>query len=648
MPAGSNGNNIGKSDSFSPPHRPSPRQLAALRRETQERLSLALENEDSYNDPNILRPRGTGCVPGRMDLGESPFGLSPDSMRKAKAQMARIRPPAERTAGCDACNGKHKAHTPWCKERLSMLGKPVKKSGPRKGEVLQYVQQAAVKRKLLLGTQNDEIESQSALEREPAAHGARSARSSNCSSTHRCDFFAPRQKPDCAPSAAAEEGNSSLLSSLGGTCVARQMEPPHKKPRVEAPAVVVAQRTASLSTVGSIGPLPDESASQVQHSGQTIHALVEENRKLHEKLQEMELAMSKSPDRVVDACRAASGSTGFSIGCSTEPTLPYPAPAGSASSASGSASSSVGSASSGVGGATDSSNSSAAAAAAVPPLPVCTETASKSVEAHFPYTTSLSGTARHVKTVGDLLKCGDKVSRFHLGRMAPVFDHVIKHNMGPRNAAIREQALARPLNASCFPVPCKQYSGGGAGANWNAKMPKPDDYAFAQSKLFLFDIVDTYGISLKCVGKCAETLASLGDAATMDDENKQKWLHKDKNDLARGEHLSAACWTHEADPSWGGGLSNAWYIPDQDTIFNFATARCRVCSDCGDKQHDMMPAVWKQLPEDIVQDLPFTCNTVDPQQQVQQCAIREMSECKGLWIRALRPVCVCLVIGSVL
>ena len=67
------------------------------------------------------------------------------------------------------------------KERLSNMGKPVKKSGPRKGEVLQYVQQAAVKRKLLLGTQNDEIESQSAQEREPAAHGARSARSSNCS-----------------------------------------------------------------------------------------------------------------------------------------------------------------------------------------------------------------------------------------------------------------------------------------------------------------------------------------------------------------------------------------------------------------------------------------------------------------------------------
>ena len=142
MPAGSNGNNIGKSDSFSPPHRPSPRQLAALRRETQERHRLALENEDSYNDPNILRPRGTGCVPGRMDLGESPFGLSPDSMRKEKAKIQRIRPLTEQTAGCDACRGAHKAHTSWCKERLLMLGKPVKKSGPRKGEVLQYVQQA--------------------------------------------------------------------------------------------------------------------------------------------------------------------------------------------------------------------------------------------------------------------------------------------------------------------------------------------------------------------------------------------------------------------------------------------------------------------------------------------------------------------------
>ena len=638
MPAGSNGNNIGLSDSFCPPHRPSARQLAALRRETQERHRDALENEESYNDPNILRPTGAACEPGNMDLGESPFGLSPDSMKKAKAKLQRIKPASERTAGCEACKGKHTAHTTYCKERLERIGKPVKKSGPRKGEVLQYVQQqaqAVVKRKLLLGTQNDEIESQSALERERVAPGARSASSSNSSSTNLCGFFAPRPTPNRVPSAA---GNPSLLSSLGGTCVPPQMEPTQKKQRVEAPPVEIAQSTACLSTVGSVGPLPDESASQVHHSGQTIEHLVEENRKLHEKLQEMALALSKSPDRVVGACRAASGSTDFSIGGSTEPTSPSTAPVGYASSASGSGSSAVGSA-------TDSSDSSAA----VPPLPVSTETASKSVEAHFPYTTSLSGTARHVKTVGDLLKCGEKMSRFHLARMAPVFDHVIKHNMGPRNAAIREQVLARPQNASCFPVPCKQYSGGGSGAaDWNAQMPKPDDYAFAQSKLFLFDIVDTYGFSLKCVGKCAETLASLGDPDTMDDENKEKWLCKDKNDLARGEHLSAACWTHEADPTWGGGLSNAWYIPDQDTIFNFATARCRVCSDCGDKQHDMMPAVWKQLPEDIVQDLPFTCNAVDPQQQVQQCPIREISECKGLWIRALRRVCVCLVIGSVL
>ena len=120
MPAGARGHNYKKSDSFSPPHRPSAKVLKDLREATLQRECDALENEATFNNPNLLRPTDERSIPGSMSA------LSPQSKRKKRVSQ-------DPTPGCASCLGGHHGHTEACNIRRAALG-ILKTSGPRKNK----------------------------------------------------------------------------------------------------------------------------------------------------------------------------------------------------------------------------------------------------------------------------------------------------------------------------------------------------------------------------------------------------------------------------------------------------------------------------------------------------------------------------------
>ena len=120
MPAGARGHNYKKSDSFSPPHRPSAKVLKDLREATLQRECDALEKEATFNNPNLLRPTDERSIPGSMSA------LSPQSKKKKRVSQ-------DPTPGCASCLGGHHGHTEMCNIRRAALG-ILKTSGPRKNK----------------------------------------------------------------------------------------------------------------------------------------------------------------------------------------------------------------------------------------------------------------------------------------------------------------------------------------------------------------------------------------------------------------------------------------------------------------------------------------------------------------------------------
>ena len=238
---------------------------------------------------------------------------------------------------------------------------------------------------------------------------------------------------------------------------------------------------------------------------------------------------------------------------------------------------------------------------------------------------SYTKTPHQILTVAQILH-GDPVAhqlpRFAAPRLRKVFDHVIRTDFGPRNAKLRGAhanqgermaigSCKRDHNASCFEIPTKQYCPSDPRPNTGGAMivqPLPDDYAFAGCKMYLFDFADTYGVVVKCVNCEKERQTAAEEEDQLDEE---KWFKKDSNHLVRGERLSQGCWTHQADKTWS-KVHGCWLIATQDSLYNYATARVRICRDCNHQQHDFMSEVWWQLPDDVKADLPLHPSAVQP------------------------------------
>ena len=208
-----------------------------------------------------------------------------------------------------------------------------------------------------------------------------------------------------------------------------------------------------------------------------------------------------------------------------------------------------------------------------------------------------------------LCVCG--LCRFSCKRLEPVFTYVCQNMLKPRNVRVRD-GEPRLHNACCFDIPCAQYAPAPLPRGWKKgdripehHMPSPDDYVFAHSKVWCFDFVDTYGVVLRCT-VCAAKRRAL-EAQCERDGVLPPVVGAGLDGVLPAERLAQLKWTHE-NGSLGedATICGAWIIATKLCLYNYATARARVCLDCGHKQHDLQPDVWRQLQMNVLADQPLT------------------------------------------
>mmetsp|Transcript_46321 Transcript_46321/g.94724 ORF Transcript_46321/g.94724 Transcript_46321/m.94724 type:complete len:1439 (-) Transcript_46321:927-5243(-) len=218
--------------------------------------------------------------------------------------------------------------------------------------------------------------------------------------------------------------------------------------------------------------------------------------------------------------------------------------------------------------------------------------------------------------IGEIM--GDSTSRldrFDPRRLKQVLTYTCKNLLKPRNIRCRAGENL-PHDACTFPFPSCQYTPSPLPDGWKKgdkfpdyMLPTPEDYAFADAQVYMFDLVDTYGVTINCI-HCAKERQEL-EAKCATHQLPCQPLKRDKDSTLETQRLAQLCWTHEAEPSQFREIFGTWIVASRTSLYNYATARARICRNCKKTQHDLMPEVWEQLPESVLADLPISLHGLD-------------------------------------